>query len=260
MDLHEEWQAHYITLTHLVGGSRARVLRQHLRQWFDHLDEVPAAVRFVRGLEASADLDGWLARQQDAGEGADLLWPDKKHERLGTQALLFRRIAEGKLDAFDFALNYLDYVGDEDMAAVHLANQIFHPLSSDLLRELKRLDERTIANDVDDEPAAVPASDRLVALDHNAPEAVEVEAGLGALSDAIRGANDVPPAVDKPQVEAEVTAARGLLRVGKIRADLFVTAVLRTLRAIGKLFTDGVIKALVAHLITLITKWVGWTG
>jgi hypothetical protein len=72
----------------------------------------------------------------------------------------------------------------------------------------------------------VPASDRIVAIDHNSPVQAEVEQKIEELIEAVRRDNDFPGAPEeKEQVIAELSAGRKLLeaaqaRLSSIRATL----------------------------------------
>jgi hypothetical protein len=77
------------------------------------------------------------------------------------------------------------------------------------------------------EPKEVPASDRIVTLNHNSPDYQHLMSALGTLEEALRGTNDYPDAEERERVVAEVSAGRRLLQSVKVRA-VAIAAVLAT--------------------------------
>jgi DNA end-binding protein Ku len=85
---------------------------------------------------------------------------------------------------------------------------------------------------------AVPASDRVVSLDHNSPKYIEAVDALAALEQALKETNQYEDPQEKEQHVAEVSAARRLLQSTKVRV-MAVSAVLTpVLVAITKRFFD----------------------
>jgi hypothetical protein len=99
--------------------------------------------------------------------------------------------------------------------AQNVIRQLFMPMARELLRYLER------------EVAAVPASDRIVTLNHNSPEYNNVMRALDTLEEVLRGSNDYPNAEEKERVVAEVSAAKRLFQSVKVRVGA-VAAVLAT--------------------------------
>src|SRR5882724_7646359 len=105
------FRALYDDLTDEVMRSSEAFLKDHLANWFEHIDETPAVGALIQSLEAGLDFDNFKEEreatiQSMAGSG-QLRWPKGREQRLGMQLQLFRRIAEDKLDAFDFSRNYV---------------------------------------------------------------------------------------------------------------------------------------------------------
>ena len=109
----------------------------------------------------------------------------------------------------------------------------------------------------EEEARAVPASDRVVNLNHNSESYAQTIAGLEKLEQAIERSNDYPDPEDKEQKLAELSAGRQLLKSVRVR----VTAVLTVLRGpllwLGKTFAGRIIGQLADIALRHITSLFG---
>ncbi len=213
-------------------------LKDHLRNWFEQIDETPAVGSLIQSLEAGLDLDRFIEEreatiQSMAGSG-ELRWPKGREQRLGMQLQLFRRISEEKLDAFDFSRNYMGSGVDVDDQIREFADQVFRPMARDLRRFLEeRLAEAS--------EAEVPASDRVVRLDHNSSKYKEAKEALETLEKLLQETNDYPDPEDKEQKIAEISAARRLLQAMRVRSKAIFAVVGVALLYLGStVMTSGI--------------------
>ena len=99
----------------------------------------------------------------------------------------------------------------------------------------------------------VPAADRLVPLDHNLPEHLQVKRGLEELHEAVRSVNDLP---ERDRLLASLTAAESLwqaaeLKIIQIKVGVIMViedagrALAATAKAVGAALLVDAIKALV---------------
>jgi hypothetical protein len=93
------------------------------------------------------------------------------------------------MDPFDFGHEYF-YVshGNVDDTIREMVSQLFLPFVSELRRDLRRT-----------ATVNVPASDRIVSLDHNSADYLQLSDALEKVETALREANDYPDAEDKEQ-------------------------------------------------------------
>jgi hypothetical protein len=216
------FRALYDDLTDEVMRSSEAFLKDHLANWFEHIDETPAVGALIQSLEAGLDFDKFKEEreatiQSMAGSG-QLRWPKGREQRLGMQLQLFRRIAEDKLDAFDFSRNYMGRGVDVDEQIRLFEDQVFRPMARDLRRFLEeRLAETS--------EAEVPASDRVVRLDHNSPKYIGAKEALETLERLLQETNDYPDPEDKEQKIAEISAARRLLQAVRVRVKAILAVV-----------------------------------
>jgi hypothetical protein len=88
------------------------------------------------------------------------------------------------------------------------------------------------------EAATVPASDRVVTLDHNSPKYRAATDALETLEDAITETNDDPDAEDKEQKISEISAARRLLQAVRVRVAAIGTLLATSLLYLATTFVN----------------------
>src|SRR6185437_9536107 len=93
-----------------------------------------------------------------------------------------------------------------------IIGQIYIPMSRELRRYLKE-----ITTQQTNMAWTVPASDRIVTLNHNSDAYKETVETLDKLEDAVEQANDYPDAEDKEQRLAELSAGKRLLSSARVR-------------------------------------------
>ena len=207
------FRAVYDELTDEVSRSRHQFLPDHLRSWFRHLKETPGVNEIVAHLESGLDFDNWYAeqktRQTGAGSGT-LRYPADRKQQLGMKLLLFRHFAAGKEAAWQFAHAFVYSSSDLNELTHGVIEQIFQPMARELRRHLEaefaRADE-------------VPASDRVVRLDHNSKSYAEAIEAITRLEQAVSAANTFDDPDEKEQREAEVSAAGRLMKAAQVRLE-----------------------------------------
>lgn len=137
------------------------------------------------------------------------------------QLLLFRAVAREGLNIGALGKKYVPGSGrninDNTRAFI---DQIFRPMSKELVRYLRRVGEAQ-ANAKE----AVPAADRVVTLDHNSDPYLRTLEALDELIRALQGANDYPDPEDKEQHLAEVAATKTLLKPRRVRVAAVVSVI-----------------------------------
>jgi hypothetical protein len=243
------FRAVYEDLTYEVTRARHQFLPDHLRNWFEVIDETPSVHRVVEQLQGGLDLPAWL-QQNRATPGlmglgnASMQWPESRDKRLGMQLLLFRAAARGEIDISQMGFHFT-YAGSNinDNARAFI-EQVFAPMARDFRRYL----EQQVGSS-----GVVPASDRVVRLDHNSSAYQDAMQALETLERVLQEANDYDDPEDKDQRVSEVSATRRLLGSTRVRLAGIVAVVGPTLHYLGKKFIDSAIgKAAGATLDRLI--------
>ena len=135
------------------------------------------------------------------------------------QASLFRRFADRALDPTDFALHFLFTDNNFDVHVRDIIDQLFDPFASDLRRFLAR---RLVRPQAVGE-LGIPASDRVVSVQHNSADYRELVTALQDLEKAIRETNKFPESDDRDQRLAEIEAGRTLLGASRVRVAAIFT-------------------------------------
>jgi hypothetical protein len=184
---------------------------ERLQEWFAHLDGEPEAAAEVQKLQADQNFSHWFAMQGRSPQpGAPKFqWPEGNDRRLGMQLLLFRSMARGDINPGMLGKLYVPGSGRNinDNAKAFM-DQVFRPMTRELIRHLRRVGEAKEAKAEEQ----IPAADRVVSLDHNSEEYTDVIEAAEKLEKTIREANDFSDPDEKDQRVAEVSAARRLLQ------------------------------------------------
>jgi hypothetical protein len=211
------FRAVYDELTDEVTRARYPFLPDHLRNWFDHLDSTPQVAPIVSRLQHGLDIDGW-AQQATVNNNRSLNFGSDREKALGMKLLLFRAFADKKQDIAGFGFQFLHVGRNVNDNARAFVEQVFNPMA----RELRRLLEGELLRPEGEKApplVPVPASDRSVTIDHNSRAYADAEEAMEKLEIAIREANDFSDPLEKEQREAEVSAARRLLRATLVRLE-----------------------------------------
>jgi hypothetical protein len=208
------FRAVYDDLTDEVGRARYQFVADHLKNWFVQLDETPGVSEIVERLQNGLDFQSWYEEQKNSirsviGSGR-LSYPVDREKALGMKLLLFRHFAEGKDDLWQIGFHFIGSstnLNDLNQSAVE---QIFMPMA----RELRRYLEVEVPK-----LEVIPASDRIVTVNHNSKDYTDADEAMAKLEKAIHEANDFDDPNEKEQREAEVSAARRLLKAAQVRLE-----------------------------------------
>jgi hypothetical protein len=220
------FRAVYDDLTDEVTRSRPQFMADHIDNWFALIDETPMVSDVVKRLEASVGFDRYdfMNRVKSSSvvlppppvgkKIGPLAWPAHRDKRLGLQLEVFREISKRNLSVVDFGKKFIEGADDKEAAKLAI-EQVFSPMARDLRRRLE-------ASIGDSEDLTIPASDRLVKLDHNSAAYTEATDALAELEEALRGTNDFGDVEEKEQRIAEVSAARRVLEAVRVRVEPIV--------------------------------------
>jgi hypothetical protein len=240
-DFFEEFDA----ATDDVRWSDYHTHTEALRRWFYVLDQNELASEIVKALEVSVDIEKWYNEnvtlaQVQMGVGEPIKWPLPLAERLATQLSLFRAFSEGKVEAVNPFGFFFYRRRDEDFHGVtaNINEQLFQPLARDLRRQIARAAE---GQESAHEPIEVPASDRIVPLDHNSVSYEEAIRAVDRLEELVRQTNDYDDVEEKDQVIAELSAGRRLLQAARVRVAAVAQVLAAPIRALMVRFGTGLI-------------------
>jgi hypothetical protein len=112
----------------------------------------------------------------------------------------------------------------------------------------------------------VPASDRIVTIDHNTPDFRELIDALEKVQQSLRAINDYDDPEEKEQVSAEIDAGRKLLEAPQTRIQALMATVGSALLWVAKRFADTVagkaaeiamdkLGKIIPAIINYLSKW-----
>ena len=101
---------------------------------------------------------------------------------------------------------------------------------------------------------AIPASDRIVTIDHN--QRTQFDSQIEEIATSIEKSNSIRDELgdDADRIVAELTAGRALLKVDTARISALIAVLLKPLRYLSDKFADGAIGALAAALVIELLK------
>lgn len=247
----------YDDVTSDVLAASSATFESNLERWFEWLESVPVIAKLIGTLESLVDFPAWLKTGEATmgsfiGSG-QLRWP-KGIQRLAMQLSLFKAISTGSYSYIDLHTTFFGGSNYYDDMISDVTRQIFEPMSRDLRHELTK----TFAigtGEVD--LMAIPASDRIVRLDHNNMDYRIATEDLERLENVVSGSNDYADIDDKEQRIAELGAMRRLLRSARVRADVFITVFYHGLQHFAKTFYDKAIGLLALGILALLGRLTG---
>lgn len=245
----------YDELTDEVTRARYQFLPDHLRNWYEALDTTPGVSAIVRRLEDGLDLDTWLkAAMQTGGSFAGssrLDWGSDKETSLGMRLLLFRAAASGKQDISRLGFHFIHVGNNINDNARAFLDQVFSPMARELRRFLEAEAQKP-------DFGQIPASDRNVTVNHNSKEYTDADEAMAQLEKAIREANDFPSPEERDQREAEVSAARRLLKAVRVNVEMVAALVKPVVVEYVKKVKDGIVAHAASATVTALAVLLGY--
>jgi hypothetical protein len=215
--------------TQQVSDARHAFFIDRLRQWFYLIDHGDVGIaQHIRNLEQSSSWDdiasSILAPPTGMVGSGKITVPPDPASRLSMYLNVFRGIESGKIRLLDFVHDYF-YAGKSiDDCVLRMSDQFFKPFA----RELRRFIQKNFDEPIPDESSKtdkyqeielIPASDRIVPINHNAPEYRSLISGLEGLEEQLRGSNEVDEGL-RSRAIAEVQASQKLLQAESVRLDV----------------------------------------
>jgi hypothetical protein len=124
-------------------------------------------------------------------------------------------------------------------------------MTKELIRHLRRVAEQQLE-------AAVPASDRVVSLNHNSQQYAETIEAAEQLETVIQQANDFPDVQEKEQRVAEVSAVRRLLQAARVRVEPILSLLKPLAEQVKTKLRDTLIGMAITKFLTLLGALIGY--
>jgi hypothetical protein len=144
-------------------------------------------------------------------------------------------------------------------SGIEYAEELCNERGSDLYEEIEEQNvlSKTIAGPVE---LQVPASDRVVKINHNAPEYQKIVAGIETVTAAAKKNNSLKSAYpeDFEQRIAELEAGKRLIDAPQANAQLVYSSLTKALKWILEKIVDNVVAATITPLLLLIAAYFGF--
>lgn len=198
---------------------------RYLEEWFACIDRTPVIATEIGELEKGADFEAWLTLNPGS-----LPWFGKN--KLGMQLSMFRHIANNRETGYRIAERFKRDLGSLEESVTILNRELFHDFARDLISYLE-------ARFGPDGSAVIPASDRVVTLNHNSVTYSEMISALETLKRGIEGSNDYPDRDDQEQASSELSAVIQLLQNFKVRVGVVLGILGPIVLVLGKQFANS---------------------
>lgn len=235
----EEFETEYLDLASDVSRANYTTYEQKLRDFIAHIDECEWASARAAALAPGFDFSPWYVAAGNASGGmvgsGILDWAKNRKVRVGQQLALFRHFAQNEDAYMNFSTDFM-YAGSRlDDMVTEINAQLFEPFARDLLKDLYK------HSPLETKSANVPASDRIVSVDHNAMAYQEVESNLGCLERTVQSSNALGAEgpEERDRIVAEISAARRLLKGTHIRLEALWALVVPALKWIGNKIAES---------------------
>lgn len=260
----DEFLEEYDDFTSQVSSANRSLFASRLDQWFHLLDEgdqdISAHVKALErrvGNQVIPDLV-FVENGNNANSGKINL-PTNKKDRLAAYLYLFRQFASDpqRVVTFGFTNFY-----DRNISVVleSVISGLFDPFSTELRRYIQKNFDEPVQEDEEQDrtEVAIPASDRIVQLNHNEPQFIEIGDLLQSVEEDIRGMNN-GDIETKDRAIFELRAVKEILRAQSARYDVLKTLLLGCLKWLAKAFVDTTAAIAITSLIALVTAYFGFS-
>lgn len=237
MDEFENFLDEYDDLTERLVSSRHQdfpaLAKRLLRLLGDGPETVQQQITYLRAKLPIEEVENSVLSEPRGMVGSGrMAWPEDVDATIGGQLNLLERLSETPNGSFQFAHDYFPTRSNNLNDILHqMMDHMYEPTFRDLRRHLVRAARKAPAAPV------LPASDRVVTLDHNSIAHDEADAALADVVLKVEQSNVGDPE-EKGRVVAEVNAARGLLKAAKVRITALATLVVGALGWVANQFAE----------------------
>lgn len=220
-----------------------------LQRWFYTLDRSPDLISsIIDDLEGESNFekvnDENIVIQNGMGNNK-FNWPLGKEERLGAQLIFLRAASQPTYDFFGFLTSfYYESHGNLNDANYNFTNRLFEPHVREFIRYVEmRLDDQSI-----------PASDRIVTIDHNSKDFITIRKDFDAVETAVAQSNSLE---NREMIQAELAAGKAVIEAPKARRSIVKSVVIAPLKYLSKAVADNALSISITALLTAIAAYFG---
>jgi len=251
-DAFEEFSSEYGDLASDALRVSYKNFSMRLADWLDFIDGSLIAAPVVDTFRDEVDFDAWYAAGVATGGSlvgsASLDWSRDRTKRLAQTLGLVRHLAADQMAFADFNAKFL-WAGSAFAEGVaKIQTEILEPFFRDFLKHVARQVKQA---------GQVPASDRIVTLDHNAPNQRSLDADLERVEAGMQESNSLRSDADFDRNLAELSAARRLLKASSVRLFALAAVLSPVLAWLGHKTLAGTMSVAVAAVIAAVATMFG---
>lgn len=183
-----------------------------LSDWLQLIDQSPHSAELVRDLGSRVDFDPWYAQAKASVGGmvgsGRLNWSADRTERLAQTLGLVRQLSSNENELVEYTSAFSWGGANLNDNKYKVTDEVVEPFARDLLRYIERNRQST---------PSLPASDRIVPVNHNSPEVQDLEKKLSELLAAIGRSNSLRTEPNFDRNLAELSAGQRLLQADAVR-------------------------------------------
>ena len=233
----QEFFDEFDDLSQRVRFARHQDFVRLLRRWLSALTEAPnnisSRIAWLESLVTWDDVAQTMLKPTEGMGSGEIDWPEEREMRLSAQLALFRHLSTQDADfAWDFANQYFESTSNNIDEILH---QMTDHLFDDHQSELRRYLERNLDVPPQGKDPAIPASDRVVSINHNSDAYAQVIDAAEQLKEAVNGFNQID-AEESERLVTEIDAGKTLLRSRLVRVGPLAALFVPTLKWLAAAF------------------------
>ncbi|MBD7992831.1 hypothetical protein H9643_18810 [Ochrobactrum sp. Sa2BUA5] len=259
----DEFLEEYDDYTHQVSSSGMNLFSSRLKQWFHLLDNAdPDIAGHMKWLEARIGRfvipDEVFIEDGGNANSGKINIPSDKIDRLTSYLYLFRGFVSDPRSVLTFGFrNFHDR--STNVMLDKIISGLFEPFSTELRRYIQKNFDEPVPEDeqLNHAAGAIPASDRIVHINHNQPEFIEISDLLKSVEEDIRGINDADAEI-QDRALSELRAANEIIHAQSARYDVLKALLFGCLKWLAIKFADNAVSIAITTLLGLVTAFFGF--
>ena len=248
----EEFDQDYYDLVEDIYSAGYNTYEAKLGDFFNFIDDSTVSSSTVKSLETGVNFGEWYEEAKNTvksmvGSGK-LNWSKNRTDRLGQYISLFRYFSAESGAFIDFSSKFLFAGSNFDDIIQKINSEYFESFTRDLLKKIHRDAESTQVKE------KIPASDRIVVIDHNSLPYLELSEKLASVEEGVAQSNEL--SAQNPdeviRIVSEISAGRRLLKSARMRLEAIISVLVSALKWVVAHAIEGTVGALAtAALLTL---------
>jgi tRNA threonylcarbamoyladenosine modification (KEOPS) complex Pcc1 subunit len=245
----------YDDLSQRLLGARYQDFAAIARRVLNMLDGAPdplgSRIRWLRLLYPLERVEADVLHEQSGIGPGRMTWPEDLERSLSGQLNLLASLTRDDDAAWRFAHDYFYSRSNNINDTLHeMTEHLLDPMFRDLRRYLVRNRNTPLPAD------EIPASDRIVRLDHNQPAYAETIGAIETTTNALLGDNVVSPE-DRDRIKFELDSGIILLKAQSVRISAIEAVLTKALRWLSLNFAGAALGIAAERALMAVLSLIG---